>query len=292
MINEDAKYAYMIRRRCGNVYSVVATQGHNIALPVAAAANVWAWYPALLDRNDATDLATACNYQNPTATDARFAKSGHISVQRSSVLSLRLYNGSTLNRPAPEVFVQAYLCAPRRKLTSDSLVNGVRTDYAPDLWGVSFGAQQPDPTGDYPFEVGTQPYMANQFTETFKILKRKSFTLTIQRPFRKLAIKKKWLDFNYREWIADSNTTKVPKQSLEWLIIIKGALGRDPGNDQVSTVPARVDYEMITKYKWFAMTQVGAPSSIVNYVSRPANVDVANTLITPSQFMASGVPVN
>jgi len=218
-------------------------------------------------------IALQNDYDNPAASDVLFASAGHLRVCRSSVTTLRhWFTGSTTNA-MPEVFVDAYLCAPRRKLGTSDTITGddgkeKQVDYPPLAFRYGFKAQETDSTDLLCRTPGVTPYMNEQFCSLFKILKKKRFTLSLQKPFKRLRIKKKWVDVNFREWYSDVNISQMPTNTLNWMFVVRGPLGRGSG-DFTGPVAARVLYETLNVYKWIPLVQTGRPYSTVSAVADP-----------------------
>lgn len=240
-MNEDIKKNYFISRRTCDTHCLEGGQsGGDIYVNGGDATSGG---PAMFDRNDVSTLAAAIGYTNPAA-NAAFNLSGHCLVKCRQLLTLRLYHaisGDNLPISATECFVDAYLCRPRSENTSEDNVGGNRIDYPWTAFKYGFGAQESDPT---PYvqhtDIGCSPYMNNVFCERFKIIKKKSFALTIQKPYRILGVKKV-VNFDYRSWAAHGAISGLARQgTCYWLINIRGTPGRDPTNEGVDTLEARV----------------------------------------------------
>lgn len=290
VIAEDSKPQYLVRKRAADVIAFDDRQGADYYSPNAAD---YQYNPSFMDFHDAASLKDAIGYSDTTSGTQ--ANLGHVRVTGRQVLTVRLWGGGdTPGFSVPEVFVELYRCVPRKALSADDTVpdpdnpgTGDRIDYPQLSFKNGFSTDEKDPGFDYHNRVGITPFMNSNFTALWKITKVRRFTLTVQKPYRVFRMKKVF-DFDWRKWTSLTTTTQMPTQSVNWLCVIRGAVGLANG-DRVGNVRARVLCEAVNTFKWMPLVQKGLPYTVVSYGSAP---DVNGlSLTTTSPAADAGRPI-
>lgn len=262
-----------------------------------AAGNYVQYLPAFMDGYQAASLAIYNGYSNSSGGKAEANNFGHLRVQGRQKLRLRLGSAPNQNDYSyaiADCIVDAYLCMPRRNIsnagnTSANAVNAF----------LSFNETQADVSNILGRIPGVTPYMNTSFVEQYRILKRRRIRLTVQRPERVLSLKRSF-DFDYAKWVVNPDTTRMPGMTLEWLLIVRGSLGRSNQTfagagvvaDQVGIPATVLLYQSTTTLKWIPLVQTGKPYSFVAYSKLPADPTGNGQYFTHnSMSAASGVGV-